>query len=94
MGLDPEEDLVSLTGWPSEWKHEPYLEELQHLLNDCSEDLESMTGRDIAIPDEFIAYNLSKWSGTRVPVTHPLVVDHNHWRDVYFDIEWDNNTPN
>lgn len=78
------EEYVSYFDWPSEWKHEPYFEILQHVLNDGHEEM------PIPLADEFIAYALTRWSGTEVPINHPLVRDRQKWLDVCYDIEVDN----
>ncbi len=76
--------VVDFIGWPSEFNSQPYLEELAHILNDNSGDL------GIPIPDEIIAYRLSQWTGTNVPLTHPLIKDHRKWLEVCNGIDYDN----
>lgn len=86
-GLDPE-FVFEVVGVPSEWNYsadERTLEELQHILNDGNQDGDL----EVPLPDEFLAYRLGKWAGKKVPPTHPLVVDHVKWRNVYIDSEFD-----
>lgn len=75
--------VIDLCGWPSEESFEPYFEELAHILDDGEEEL------GFSLPDEIIAYRLSKWSGTNVPIDHQLVVRHKEFFKIYLDSEYD-----
>jgi len=79
--------LLDFVGWPSEWNHGPYYEELYHVLEDFSDDF------DPPLSDELIRYSLSKWAGTDVPIDHPLVRDRHKWHKVYLDTEYDTAKP-
>jgi|CXWL01.1.fsa_nt_gi hypothetical protein len=86
----PVEIAQFIVGSPSEWAeepHEPYFEELQHVLNDFTSDF------GIPLPAPLIAYKLSLWAGTKVPVGHPLVQNHAHWYDVAMKMEFDDAEP-
>jgi hypothetical protein len=92
------EDVVDTVGWPSEWNFEPYFEELQHIIKDRDEENYQNNFGDrvnptVPFPLELIAYALSEWSGSDVPINHPLVKDHKKWMAVYHDTEYDLATP-
>jgi len=81
------DEITEFMGWPSEWKFEPYEEELAHILNNQEYDL------GIPLPAELTAYALSKWSGMNVPVDHPLVRNREHWYDVVMKGEFGESSP-
>jgi hypothetical protein len=80
-----DQDIANIvTDWiglPSEYEHEPYCEELVHILDDAT------TEFGIPIPSEIIALRLSIWIGKTVPTTHPLVQHYRHWYETYLDFE-------
>lgn len=85
--LDPEH-ITSFISSPKDWSvGEPYFEELQHIIPDYKDDL------GVALPDELIAFKLSHWTGSDVPVDYPLVRDHDHWLQVYYLSEYGDATP-
>lgn len=75
-GLD--EDFLRL---PSQWlPSDPYIEELEFLLDDHTFDAET------PIPDILNAYAVSLWAGTTVPVDHPLITNANKFRTALIDL--------
>lgn len=64
---------------------DPYVEELEHILDDSSYDFP-----ENPMPLELIAYFLSLWSGSDVPVDHPLVRQHAKWKEVLIDAGFGN----
>ena len=75
--LDIYKWVEEIAGIGEDRQYEPYFEELQHILNDGSEDL------GVPLPPEVIAYKLSIWSDTRVPATNILVRDSQKWLNVF-----------
>jgi len=81
------EEIVDACGWPTDYDYGPYGEELQFAINNGEEVL------GFALPPEIVAYKLSKWAGTNVPTTHPLVVDCEKWLNVACDIDYNLASP-
>ncbi len=72
------ESVADWFGLPSTWEpRESYLEEIEHVLNDGTDDFPTTP-----LPPEIIAYRLSLWLNSPIGVDHPLVRNARHWRDV------------
>jgi len=81
------EEVIGFMGWPSEQDGiDPYLEYIQHALNDHAGDL------GIPLPDEVIAYHVSLWCDNTVPINHKLITDRARILDIWYKSEYDDAT--
>jgi hypothetical protein len=76
------DDLENWFGDPDQVP-DPYLEEIQHVLDNGNFDI------DPPLPPEIMAHKLSLWGGKPVPVSHPLVQNCSKYRDLWIESEYD-----